>query len=79
MDNRKKFSGRRKPYSDVSLTSDTADKELILARLDKGLTQKEMAEKLHISRPLYSLIESGKRTGKLYREQINEILKEETK
>lgn len=59
----KMFSGNRKPHSGA-LDNPSANRELIMMRLNAGYTQAEAAELLNISRPLYSMIELNKRNGK---------------
>lgn len=71
-DKRKVFSGNRKPHSD-SLKRPDVNHELINARLKAGFTQKEMAEKLHISRSMYTLMETNKRSTKNYKSQLESI------
>lgn len=49
--------------------------KLKLKRIEQGMTQKDIAEKLQISIPAYSLIESGKRKGSLeFWENVQKVL-----
>lgn len=60
MDNRKRFSGRRGPYSNV-VDDPGVNKALINMRLAAGITQEEAAKKLNISKSMYKKLESNKR------------------
>lgn len=67
MDRRHENSGR-KPYTEAKMGSRY---NLIKARLEAGMSQKQVAEQIGCDQSQYSLIESNKRCGRQYWKKLS--------